>query len=141
VSDCTQSKHEDQSVSENTLKSDSSLVQKILPYKNNTCSNEYQNNESKGSKHLISNNKEMPVRNKEECLNSIDSVQYSQVKAKVLKTQLPEKNSYLSTNEILDNINVNLNKTISKRKSKQNMASKIDIKKKKKTDNEKKKLK
>jgi len=135
VSDCAQSEHEDQSVSEkpqpeseNALKNDSSLVQKIIPHENNTCSNEYQNNESKGSK--LSNNKEMSVRNKKECLSTLDSVQHSQVKTKVLNTQLPENNSHLSTNEILDN-DVNLNKNISKRKSKQSIASKIDIKKKK----------
>lgn len=142
VSDCAQSEHEDQSVSEKpqpesekALKNDSSLVQKMLPHENNTCSNEYQNNESKGSKLLISNNKEMSVRNKEECLSTLDSVQYSQVKTKFLNKQLVESTSHLSTNEILDN-DVNLNKNIPKRKSRQSIASKIDIKKKKVTVNE-----
>jgi len=130
-SEGTQSEHEDQSESENALKSDSLLVQKKLPHKNNTSSNKYQNNVSKGSKLLISNNKKMFDRNKDDCSSTLDiSVNYSQVKTNDLNTQLPKNNLHLSTNEILDNINVNLDKNVSKRKAKQSISSKVDNKKK-----------
>jgi len=135
VSEGAQSKHEDQS--ENGLKRDSSLVQTILPHEDNASSDEYQNNVAKGSKFLISNNKEILARNKEECLSTLDvNVNYSQVKTNVLNTQLPKKNLHLSTNEILDNIDVNLDKNVSKRKAKQNISSKVDNKRKRITVNE-----
>lgn len=135
VSEGTQSKHEDQS--ENVLKSDSLIAQKILPHEDNTSSDEYQNNVANDSKFLISNNKEMLARNKEECSSTLDvSVNYSQVKTNVLNTQLPKKNLHLSTNEILDNIDVNIDKNVSKRKAKQNISSKVDNKRKRITVNE-----
>lgn len=136
VSDGPQSELEDQSESENGLKSDSSLVQKRLPHEDNTNSDEYQNNVSKGSKLLISNNKELFARNKKECPSTLDSVNYSQVKTNVFNTELPKKNLHLSTNEIPENIDVNLDKNVSKRKAKQNISSKVDSKKKRITVNE-----
>jgi hypothetical protein len=70
-------------------------------------------------------------RNKDDCSSTLDiSVNYSQVKTNDLNTQLPKNNLHLSTNEILDNINVNLDKNVSKRKAKQNISSKVDNKKK-----------
>lgn len=130
VSDGTQSKHEDQS--ENGL-----LPQKILPREDNTSSDEYQNNVAKGSKFVISNNEEMLTRNKEACSSTLDvNVNYSQVKTNVLNTQLPKKNLHLSTNEILNKIDVNLDKNVSKRKAKQNISSEVDNKRKRITVNE-----
>ncbi|XP_029347259.1 serum response factor-binding protein 1 isoform X2 [Acyrthosiphon pisum] len=132
VSDGAQFELEDQSESENGLKSDSSLLEKRLPYEDNTSSDEYQNNVSKGSKLLISNNKELFARNKEEFPSTLDI----SVKTNVFNTELPKKNLNLSTNEILDNIDVNLDKNVSKRKAKQNVSSKVDKKKKRITVNE-----
>ncbi|CAI6367158.1 unnamed protein product [Macrosiphum euphorbiae] len=131
VSDGAQSELEDQSESENGLKSDSSLVQKRLPHEDNTSSDEYQNNVSKGSKIVTSNNKELFARNKDECPSTLDiSVNYSQGKTNVFNTELPKKNLHLSANEIFDNIDVNVDKNVSKRKAKQNISNKTDNKKK-----------
>ncbi|XP_060865578.1 serum response factor-binding protein 1-like [Metopolophium dirhodum] len=137
VSESLQSESEDQLESENGLKSDSLSVQKRSPHEDNTSSDEYQNNMSKGSKLLISNNKELFAGNKEECPSTLDiNVNYSQVKTNVLNTELPKKNLHLSTNEILDNIDVTLDKNVSKRKAKQNISSKVENKKKRITVNE-----
>lgn len=137
VSEGPQSESKDQSESENGLKSDSLSVQKKSPHEDNTSSDEYQNNMSKGSKLLMSNNKELFARNKEECPSTLDiNVNYSQVKKNVLNTELPKKILNLSTNEILDSIDVTLDKNVSKRKAKQNISSKVENKKKRITVNE-----
>lgn len=137
VSEGAQSDYEEaQSESENATKSESSLVQKILPNENKMRSDEEQNNMSKISKLLISNNKVI-TKNKEECLSTSDkSLHYSPIKINVLNTKLPKKNLHLSTNEILDNTDVNLDKNASKRKAVQSVSNKEDYKKKRNTVNE-----
>jgi len=106
-----------------------SQVQKMLPKENNKNS-QVQKHESK---FLISDTKD-----KEEC--TLDkTVHYSQVKINVSKRQLPEKNLHSSTNETLDNTDVELHKIVSKRKAeKQSVSNKVDYKKKRNTVNESK---
>lgn len=110
-----------------------SLAEKMLPEENNTSS-EDQNNESKDSILLNSNNKQISTK-KEECLSTFDkSVRNSLVN--VLKTQISKKNILLSTNESLDNTDVELDKNVLKRKSEQSFSSRVEYKKKRNTVNE-----
>ncbi|XP_025201535.1 serum response factor-binding protein 1-like [Melanaphis sacchari] len=135
VSDTKSESEDSQSESVNTTETESSLVQKILIEENNTNIVE-DKNMSKGSKVLISNNNKI-VGDEEECLITLDkNLHHSQLKTNILNTQLTKKNLDLTTNEILKNTDINIDKNVSKRKAEKSVSNKTNFKRQRNTVNE-----